>query len=195
MKNKRYGWLLIGLLAGMIIGALTLPREVWGAEYVYYEPYGATIREEVYPHGKQIEEAKQFLTDRMIVVPDDIKELCEKYGEVNNVCPELIEAVIFVESSFQHDVENGGCKGLMQIKSTAHSKRMKRLNVTDPYDQEENIKTGADYLRELFEKYEDPATVLEWYNGDKAAAESERVSKYAEKVLSISQALERANYK
>lgn len=197
MKNQKYGWILIGLLMGMIIGALTLPAEAWGADmsrYVYIEPHGATIKEEVYPHGAQIKEAQEFLDGRMIVVPEDIKALCEKYGAENNICPELLEAVIFVESSFQSQVENNGCKGLMQIKPTAHAKRMKRLSVTDPYNQEQNIKVGADYLRELFETYGDPATVLEWYNGDSASANSEKVSAYAEKVLKISQALERAYY-
>lgn len=32
MKNKKNGWLLIGILAGMILGRLTIPDEVWGAE-------------------------------------------------------------------------------------------------------------------------------------------------------------------
>ena len=32
MKNDKYGWLLIGLLAGMIIGFLTTPMATWGAE-------------------------------------------------------------------------------------------------------------------------------------------------------------------
>ena len=30
--DKRWGWLLIGLLAGMIIGVLTWPEEAWAAE-------------------------------------------------------------------------------------------------------------------------------------------------------------------
>lgn len=32
MTNRKYGWLLAGVLAGMIIGRLTIPNEVWGAE-------------------------------------------------------------------------------------------------------------------------------------------------------------------
>lgn len=32
MTNKKYGWILAGILAGMIIGRLTIPTEVWGAE-------------------------------------------------------------------------------------------------------------------------------------------------------------------
>ena len=32
MTNRKYGWLLAGILAGMILGRLTIPNEVWGAE-------------------------------------------------------------------------------------------------------------------------------------------------------------------
>ena len=32
MKKDKYGWLLIGILMGAIIGVLTIPSEVWGAE-------------------------------------------------------------------------------------------------------------------------------------------------------------------
>lgn len=197
-EDKRYVGLLIGLLAGMIIGVLTWPEEAFGMDksrYVYIEEYGATIKSEIYPLNEQIEEAKQYLDERQIEVPAEIRDLCEKYGSETNICPELLESIIFCESSFQPQVENAGCKGLMQVKATAHSRRMKALGVTDLYDREQNIKTGSHYLKELFEKYEDPAKVLAYYNGDKAAAESGEMSQYATKVLTISQALERANYK
>lgn len=198
MKKDKYGWLLIGLLGGMILGRLTIPDEVWGAEPVITYMDGQTVKEdEVYPSLNQIEEAEDFLSFNQITVPEDIKGLCEKYGKKNNIAPELLEALIFVESSYQENIvdNSGTCKGLCQIKPAAHSKRMKLLGVTDIFDKEGNIAVGADYLRELFEKYEDVSVVLAMYNGDGRALEPGYISDYARKVMKISQALERANWR
>ena len=41
----------------------------------------------------------------------NIKGISNEY----HICPEMVMAIIEHESSGQADVENGGCKGLMQI--------------------------------------------------------------------------------
>ena len=103
--DKQWGWVLIGVLMGMIIGVLTWPEEAWGAEPVITYKDGQTIREdEVYPTINEVEEAKSFLSFNQITVPKDIEQLCIKYGEKNNIAPELLESLIFVESSFQQNV-------------------------------------------------------------------------------------------
>ncbi len=197
-KNKQWGWLLIGLLMGMILGVLTWPEEAWAAEPLITYMNGQTIRDdEVYPSTNQIEEAKNFLAFNRIKVPEDIEQLCTKYGEKNNIAPELLEALIFVESSFRESAVDGSgtCKGLCQVKPSVHSTRMKLLGVTNIFDKEGNISVGSDYLRELFEEYEDVPVVLALYNGDGRALEEGYISDYAQKIMKISQALERAKYK
>lgn len=197
-KNKQWGWLLIGLLMGMILGVLTWPEEAWAAEPVITYMNGQTIRDdEVYPSTNQVEEAKNFLAFNRIKVPEGIESLCEYYGHKYNIAPELLESMIFVESSFRAAVvdTSGTCQGLMQVKPSAHKSRMGRLGVNDIFDPAGNIATGTDYLAELFEKYEDPAAALMAYNGDSHADQPGYVSDYAEKVLKISAALERAKYK
>lgn len=90
----------------------------------------------------------------------------EKVCEERNICPELVQAVIERESSWKPDARNGDCIGLMQINPEYQQERMEKYGITvadltDPYD---NILIGVDYLRELFEKYEDVYAVLQFYN-------------------------------
>jgi hypothetical protein len=70
---------------------------------------------------------------------------------------------------------------------------MNELGVSDLYDVDSNIHVATDYLAELFEQYEDVATVLMVYHGEKdAVLKSERgeVSKYAREILERSYNLE-----
>ena len=197
MRNKKYGWLLIGILAGIILGRLTIPDEVWGAEPVLKIENGQTVIDDLnQPNTREIEEAEAYLKENRVEVPADIEEFCIKYGKENGIAPELLEAIIWKESRFQPEAVNRSCKGLMQVNTGCHKKRMDRLGVSDIYDPEGNIAVGSDYLRELFEANEDTATVLELYNGDgSAAADPTRDSAYAKKVMAISTALERSHWK
>lgn len=120
---------------------------------------------------------------------DYIDFVCEQ----KNICPELIQALIETESSWEPDARNGSCVGLMQISENWHQDRKERLGVkdlTDPYD---NILVGIDYLQELFRRYEDPAMVLMIYNGDSRAWrywETGEMSEYAAKILERAAELE-----
>ena len=199
MRNRKNGWLLIGVLAGMIIGRLTIPDEVWGAEPVLQISNGQTVVDDLnHPNMTEIDEAVSYLSENKVVVPPEIEELCVEIGKVNGICPELLIAICWKESRFQPEVVNasGTCHGLMQINRGCHKNRMEKLGATDLYDPKDNIRVGADYLAELFGKSEDVATVLEIYNGDGAAAsDPERTSGYAQKIMNISTALERSHWK
>lgn len=195
MKIDKYWALLVGLLMGLIIGELLI-ETVMAAEPVLQQPYGQIIMEgEFFPNNNEIEEAEQFLSGNMIVVPKDIEELTIKYGKEYGICPELIQAVIFTESAFKPEVSNGKCKGLMQISTSSHRKRMNELNVTDIYDTEQNIETGCHYLKELFDTYGDTAKCLMLYNGDPNATKEGYISGYARKVMKISRYLEWRNFR
>ena len=123
---------------------------------------------------------------------------CEDYGLAYDIQPELIEAIILVESGGEQYAENGYCKGLMQVSTKWHADRMEKLGVTDIYDERWNVKVGTDYLAELFEEYEDTCLVLDIYNGNSKAFEYYEagiVSDYADKVISLSEELEKENGK
>lgn len=199
MKKDKFGWVLIGLLMGMIIGVLTWPEEAFGAEPVLQIASGQTVVDDLsHPNGQEIDEAVAYLSENKVVVPPEIEELCIEIGKENQICPELLTAICWKESWFKADAvsASGSCIGLMQINRGCHRKRMDRLGVTDLYDPEQNIRTGADYLKELFIQYGDTATCLELYNGDStAASDQERTSGYARKIIEVSRALERAHWK
>lgn len=123
----------------------------------------------------------------------EVEELSARIGAESGICPELLQALAWKESRYQEEAEAGGCSGLMQVAGRWHWERMERLGVTDLHDPEGNMKVAADYLAELFARYEDPGMVLMVYNGDSQAAEYQEtgeLSKYAEAVLEKSYQLE-----
>ena len=142
-------------------------------------------------------------TERNIITQDDpvpyeVRTACEQWGQYYNICPELLEAVAYHESRFTADAKNGTCTGLMQINTSAHTKRLQALDVVDLNDISENVRVAADYLHELFEEYEDVGVVLGLYHGEQnAVANGERgkLSKYVRKILETSDDLERAHGK
>src|SRR6267142_68403 len=66
------------------------------------------------------------------------------------VRPELVRAVIVVESAFNpRALSKRGAQGLMQLRpSTA-----RRYGVSDAFDPEQNIMAGAHYLRDLMARF------------------------------------------
>lgn len=184
IHKDKFFWLLVGILAGMIIGFLTIPQTVWGA--VLQVPTGTSVIDDIsHPNTKEIEEATSYLSENRIVIPAEIEELCKKYGKEYDICPEILMAVCWVESNCIEDIDNSqGCKGLMQVKHSCHRARMERLNCTDLHNAEENIKVGTDYLAELLET-NDIRLSLALYNGHTNVNAG-----YINKVLKIAHALE-----
>lgn len=128
-------------------------------------------------------------------VPSEIKSLSEKIGQEYNICPELLQSMAWQESRFRPDVENAGCKGLMQINEKWHKERMTHLGVVDIYNPESNMRVAADYLSDLFEEYEDVGTVLMVYHGESGAVDKIELSSYADEILTRSAELERMHGK
>ncbi len=126
-----------------------------------------------------------------------IEEVCEEYG----ICPELVQAVIEQESSWDPKAENKGCIGLMQLDPIFHGERMRRLGITDLKDPYDNILAGVDYLAELFRQYQDVYAVLMFYNAGYSreygllAYEQGKYSDYAIEVSARAQELERRSGK
>src|SRR5215831_6756279 len=76
--------------------------------------------------------------------------LIERAARSASLRPELVRAVIVVESAFNpRAVSKRGALGLMQLKpSTA-----KRYGVSNAFDPEQNITAGAHYLRDLLARF------------------------------------------
>lgn len=124
---------------------------------------------------------------------------CEEIGAKYCISPELLQAIIEHESTYNPNATNGKCKGLMQIYEKYHTDRMNRLGVTDIYDPYSNILVGADIINELHMKYgDDVYLVLMEYNGvSNAYSKWERgeINEYAESVVKRAYELEEINGK
>lgn len=129
-------------------------------------------------------------------IPEDIQDAAWKYGEEYNICPEFLIAVAKRESEFNPEAVNGSCVGLMQMSLKWHTDRMERCQVTEEemWTVDGSMHVAADYLAELFEKYEDAALVLMIYNGDSRAELFAQggcsMSSYASDILTYSKELE-----
>ena len=131
-------------------------------------------------------------------ISEEYEQYCQEAGAQYGICPELLMAIMEAESSGNSSAANGSCKGLMQINQNYHKDRMECLGVTDIYDGRSNVMLAADYLSELFLKYQDPGTVLMVYNGSKDAVKrGERgdYTAYATGILERSAQLERMHGK
>lgn len=101
------------------------------------------------------------LTDKnsTIEIEKAIIDSSQKYG----VDPDLVRAVIKVESDFKTDVvSRSGAKGLMQLMP----ENCEYYGVTDPFDITQNIDGGVRHLKDYIDKYNgDIQMGLMAYNG------------------------------
>ena len=96
------------------------------------------------------------------------EELVRAHSERQSLRPELVRAVIQVESGFNPSATSSkGAMGLMQLMpGTARD-----LGVLNAYDPEENIRGGTVYLRRLLDKYGDEQLALAAYNAGPGAVD------------------------
>lgn len=105
--------------------------------------------------------------------------LIEKHARANGLSPELVSAVMRVESCYDHRaVSRSGARGLMQLMpGTA-----RQLGVQDSFDPEQNIAGGVRYLAQMLQRFgADVRLALAAYNaGPDAVAAYGKVPPYPE---------------
>ena len=114
-----------------------------------------------------------------IAAPVAIRDLVARTAREQGVDPQLIMAVIAVESDFNpRAVSPKNAQGLMQLMPETAA----RFGVRDPFDETENVRGGTTYLRELLTRFDgDLVLTLAAYNaGENAVANNGGVPPYRE---------------
>jgi hypothetical protein len=116
-----------------------------------------------------------------------IKTAADKYG----VDPALLGALVSVESDFKNGLTSkAGAQGLTQLMPATQAK----YGVTDPFNVQQNLDAGANYLKDLIDQQKNLSWALAAYNagpgdqplaggGTKRAKRMATELPYAEKVL------------
>jgi hypothetical protein len=109
----------------------------------------------------------------------EIDDAINKAADRHNVDPNLVRALVKVESNFNPNaVSRKGAMGLMQLMPQT----ARQLRLTNPFNPEENVDAGVRHLRELLDNYGgDVRLSLAAYNaGTGAVARSAGIPHYAE---------------
>ncbi len=118
---------------------------------------GAQVRIVVNAEGRKViyneapaQRARRY-SNKLVDVPDSsIQISIDRHSADQSLDPKLVQAMIQVESGFNHRARSHkGAMGLMQLMpGTA-----KQLRVSDPYDPDENVRGGTQYLRHLVDRF------------------------------------------
>jgi hypothetical protein len=85
------------------------------------------------------------------VPPSRWDDVIDERAAAHNVRPDLVRAVIQVESAFNPRARSPkGAMGLMQLMPDTAAD----LGVSNPYDPEQNIRGGVAYLRSLLDRFD-----------------------------------------
>jgi soluble lytic murein transglycosylase-like protein len=91
------------------------------------------------------------MSARLVPVPDiNLEPLITRHSDAQALDPKLVKAVIQAESGYNvRALSNKGAIGLMQLMPATAS----LLNVSNPYDPDDNIRGGTRYLRQMLDRF------------------------------------------
>lgn len=122
---------------------------------------------------------KTEAADRDTFIPESQVKLCESLGAEYGICPEVLEALIEVESAGKMNAQNGSCYGICQINGAVWG--------SDYNTEEKQIRKACEMLL----SYELPIDeALSRYNGQS----NYHYDGYVKKVLNRSHELEELHY-
>lgn len=126
---------------------------------------------------------------RPIAKPPHLEPLIGQAARHTRLDPELIEAVVRVESGFDSAARSPkGAQGLMQLMPAT----ARRYGVDDPFDPAQNLLGGARYLRDLIDRFTTLPLALAAYNAGEGAVErhGNTIPPYAETAAYVPRVLD-----
>jgi len=108
---------------------------------------------------------------RLLAPPSEINQLVEKTAQRFAVDPQLVNAIIQVESEYNpHAVSRKGALGLMQLLPSTAS----LLGVRNAFDPKQNIEGGVTHLKNLLEHFggDVPLSLAAYNSGARAVERS-----------------------
>ena len=105
-------------------------------------------------------------------------QLIQEHARKHSLPSSLLKAVVKTESNFNRwAVSPKGAKGLMQLMPGV----CEQYGVKDPFDMEQNIRAGTNYLKDLLTQYHNLPLALAAYNaGPEAVDEHGGIPPFAE---------------
>ena len=163
------------------------PRDADAQIYAWRDANGTLVLSDrkLDPRGQayEVEGAPQYRTTTPVASPaarNRFEPLVQEYAARQSLRPELVRAVIQVESGFNPLATSPkGAMGLMQLMPET----ARELGVRNAYDPEENIRGGTRYLRLLLDKYQgNEELALAAYNAGAGAVDryGRRIPPYRE---------------
>jgi soluble lytic murein transglycosylase-like protein len=160
------------LLLASLVGAL-LPAPASAQIFAALDAKGTTVlsdrRIERSTTVFNVKDAPSYrVTTEATQAADLYEELVREHAQRQSLRPELVRAVIQVESGFNPRATSPrGAMGLMQLMPQT----AKTLGVFNAYDPAENIRGGTAYLRQLLDKYGNEQLALAAYNAGPGAVD------------------------
>ena len=133
----------------------------------YYEQYS-----DLYPLDDPNDQIGNKYNEPLYITEEEAFSYAKKYGEMYNVDPCLVLAIMNIESSFNaHALSSSNAMGLMQIKPSTYFGDIRPALGTSSdesilYDADINVKCGAYYLHWLSERLVgNDQVILAYYYG------------------------------
>lgn len=149
------------------------------AEEVTTQVAAAPLRNASFRMAEPVSPDTADLVRGRLITPEAVDNAIETSAARHGVDPNLVRAVIKVESNFNpRAVSRKGALGLMQLMpSTAHS-----MNVTNAFDPNQNVDAGVRHLKSLLDNYNGNLELsLAAYNaGSKAVDRNNGIPPYRE---------------
>jgi soluble lytic murein transglycosylase-like protein len=109
-------------------------------------PAGQAVHTYAVPKAESVRATRFVAADRATIYDDLIAE----HAKLNNVRPDLVRAVMQVESAFNPYARSPkGALGLMQLMPAT----LQQFGVRNAFNPVENVRAGVAYLRQLLDRY------------------------------------------